>query len=113
MIFHSIRWRLQAWHGLILVVVLAGFGFAAYHVARDNQLRRIDQDLDQRLMALLRPQPPERPPERFPDQPPGQPLEPPGPPRDGPRDEPRNNDRRFGSLDVLPRVRDEIQRGGA
>ena len=26
MIFNSIRWRLQAWHGLILVVVLAGFG---------------------------------------------------------------------------------------
>ena len=48
MIFHSIRWRLQAWHGLILVVVLAGFGFTAYQVARDNQFRRIDQDLDQR-----------------------------------------------------------------
>jgi heavy metal sensor kinase len=112
MIFHSIRWRLQAWHGLILVAVLAGFGLTAYHVARDNQWRRIDQDLDQRLMALLRPQPPERPPERFPDQPPGQPPEPPGPPRDEPRDEPRN-DRRFGALDVLPRVRDEVQRGGA
>ena len=69
MIFNSIRWRLQAWHGLILVAVLAGFGLTAYQVARDNQLRRIDQDLDQRLMALLRPQPPERRPERLPDQP--------------------------------------------
>ena len=33
MIFNSIRWRLQAWHGLILVAVLAGFGFTAYQVA--------------------------------------------------------------------------------
>ena len=67
MIFNSIRWRLQAWHGLILVAVLAGFGFTAYQVARDNQLRRIDQDLDQRLMALLRPRPPDRPTDRSPD----------------------------------------------
>jgi heavy metal sensor kinase len=48
-----------------------------------------------------------------PDQPPDQPLErPPGPPRNEPRDEPRT-DRRFGSPEVLARVRDEIQRGGA
>ena len=105
MIFHSIRWRLQAWHGLILVVVLAGFGFTAYHVARDNQLRRIDQDLDQRLMALLRPQRPERLPERLPDQPPAQ--------RPGPPFGPPRNDRRFGSQDLLSTVRDAIQRGGA
>jgi two-component system OmpR family sensor kinase len=61
MIFNSIRWRLQAWHGLILVLVLAGFGFSAYHVARDNQLRRVDQELDQRLGALFRPPPPPEP----------------------------------------------------
>ncbi len=57
MIFHSIRWRLQLWHGLILVTVLAGFGFTAYQVARENQLRRIDQELDQRLNSLFRPEP--------------------------------------------------------
>jgi heavy metal sensor kinase len=61
MIFNSIRWRLQAWHGLILVTVLAGFGLTAYHVARDNQLRRIDQELEQHMMSLLRPMPPGRP----------------------------------------------------
>ena len=73
MIFHSIRWRLQAWHGLILVVVLAGFGFTAYRVARDNQLRRIDQeDLGQHLMIpLFRPGPPGQPPERGPEGLPG------------------------------------------
>ena len=53
MIVKSIRWRLQAWHGLILVVVLAGFGFTAYEVARENQLRRIDQGLEERVGRLL------------------------------------------------------------
>jgi heavy metal sensor kinase len=109
MIFNSIRWRLQAWHGLILVVVLTGFGLTAYQVARDNQLRRIDQDLDQRLMALLRPQPPDRRPERLPDQPPDGPLE---PPSGQPHNEPRN-DLRFGSADFLLTVREAVQRGGA
>ena len=107
MIFNSIRWRLQAWHGLILVVVLAGFGFTAYHVARDNQLRRIDQDLDQRLMALLRPQPPDRPPDRPPDWQRG------GPGKRGgfPPNEPRN-DRAFGSPDFLRHIREAVQQGG-
>ncbi|MCX6929605.1 MAG: ATP-binding protein [Verrucomicrobia bacterium] len=107
MIFNSIRWRLQAWHGLILVAVLAGFGFTAYQVARDNQLRRIDQDLDQRLMALLRPQPPDRPPDRPPNWQPSPPDQRPEPPMDGPR-----NERRFGSPDFLRRIREAVQQGG-
>jgi len=100
MIFNSIRWRLQAWHGLILVTVLTGFGFTAYHVARDNQQRRIDQELDQRLMALFRPRPP-------------------GPPADhpqGPPREERHGERRFDSSDFLTRVhesmREAIQQAG-
>ena len=108
MIFHSIRWRLQAWYGLILVVVLAGFGFTAYHVARDNQLRRIDQDLDQRLMALFRPQPPGRPPDHPPDWQRG------GPGKRGgfPPNEPRN-DRAFGSPDFLRHIQEAVEKGGA
>jgi len=110
MIFNSIRWRLQAWHGLILVAVLAGFGLTAYQVARDNQLRRIDQALDPRLMALLRPPPPERRPDRLPGQSSDGPLEPrPGSPRDEPRNQPRN-DRRFGSPDFLFTVREQALR---
>jgi two-component system, OmpR family, sensor kinase len=62
MIFNSIRWRLQAWHGLILLSVLVGFGFTAYQVARDNQRRRIDQELEQRFWMTLRMPPPEPPP---------------------------------------------------
>lgn len=61
MIFNSIRWRLQAWHSLILVSVLIGFGVTAYRVARGNQLRRIDQELQQRLMSAFRPGPPGEP----------------------------------------------------
>ena len=64
MIFNSIRWRLQLWHGLILVTVLAGFGFTAYRLQYSNELRRVDQELQQRLgpvlEALRRGQPGER-----------------------------------------------------
>jgi len=64
MIFNSIRWRLQLWHGLILFAVLAGFGFTAYRLQHANELRRVDQDLQQRLgpvlEALRRAQPGER-----------------------------------------------------
>ncbi|MGC4055030.1 MAG: hypothetical protein QM757_39825 [Paludibaculum sp.] len=71
MIFNSIRWRLQAWHGAILAVVLTGFGVTAYQVARDNQLRSIDQDLGQQVDVLFRPRPPAGRPEGPPmDRPP-------------------------------------------
>lgn len=75
MIFHSIRWRLQSWHGLILVLVLTAFGFSAYRVARDNQIRRVDQELDYRMGGLLFRPPPERPREGPRDRPPGPPHE--------------------------------------
>lgn len=71
MIFHSIRWRLQIWHSLILVLVLTGFGLAAYQVARDNQLRRIDRELAQRLMSGLRLRVPKPPPVERPEPPSG------------------------------------------
>jgi two-component system, OmpR family, sensor kinase len=53
MIFHSIRWRLQLWHGIILFVVLAGFGLTAYRFQHANELRRVDQELHQRLGPVL------------------------------------------------------------
>jgi heavy metal sensor kinase len=61
MILNSIRWRLQIWHSLILVLVLAGFGLTAYQVARDNQLRRIDEELGKRFAAVFRRGPPPQP----------------------------------------------------
>ena len=38
-IFKSIKWRLQIWYGLILVAVLAGFGFTAYQLERRSAVR--------------------------------------------------------------------------
>jgi signal transduction histidine kinase len=91
-IFKSIKWRLQLWYGLILVVVLAGFGFTAYQLERGRLLGRIDDELHRRVEvlsnALHRPPPrgPEGnkppfdrpPPGQFPgDGPPGQNPRPP------------------------------------
>ena len=74
MFLHSIRWRLQLWHGIILLAVLAGFGFTAHHLQRGNELGRVDQELQRRLGALLdtlrRPRPGER---GLPAQPPPRP----------------------------------------
>lgn len=67
MFFHSIRWRLQLWHGLVLVLVLAGFGFTAHRLDRVSRLQRIDRELQRRATvvagALRRPGPPGRPPD--------------------------------------------------
>src|SRR5207249_10267983 len=51
-LLHSIRWRLQLWYGLILVVVLAGFGLTAYQLERGKQFRRIDEELQRRVGEL-------------------------------------------------------------
>ncbi len=53
MIPKSIKWRLQIWYGLILVVVLAGFGFTSYQLERSRQLGRIDQELHRRIGILV------------------------------------------------------------
>jgi len=49
----SIKWRLQIWYGMILVVVLAGFGLTAYQLARDQQFGRIDGELNRRVGILI------------------------------------------------------------
>ena len=60
-IFKSIKWRLQIWYGLILVVMLAGFGFTAYQLERGRVFGRIDDELHRRVgvlaNALRRPPP--------------------------------------------------------
>src|SRR5208283_351298 len=63
-IFKSIKWRLQLWYGLILVMVLAGFGFTAYQLEWGRQMRRIDDELPRRVGVLanaLHPPPPRGP----------------------------------------------------
>jgi heavy metal sensor kinase len=91
-IFKSIKWRLQIWYGLILVVVLAGFGFTAYQLERGRLLGRVDDELHRRVGVLANAlhHPPPRgleeneqpfdrpPPGQFPDDgPPGQNPHPP------------------------------------
>jgi len=63
-IFKSIRWRLQIWYGLILMVVLAGFGFTTYQLEHGKMYRQIDMEIMRRVGILsnaLRPPPPRRP----------------------------------------------------
>lgn len=49
----SIRWRLQLWYGALLVAVLCGFGFTAFHLEKGRRLRRIDEELHSRLSLLV------------------------------------------------------------
>ncbi len=52
MIFNSIRARLQIWYGLLLLVILAGFGITAYELERGHFLGRINSELDRRANLL-------------------------------------------------------------
>lgn len=61
MIPDRLGFRLQLWHSVLLVIVLAGFGLTAYGVARENETRRVDDELRRRALMLLR-MPPPRPP---------------------------------------------------
>mgnify|MGYP001627194131 CR=1 FL=1 len=49
----SIRWRLQLWHGLLLLAVLCGFAYTAQHLLWAQELRRIDAELQQHINELL------------------------------------------------------------
>ncbi len=59
-IFQSIRWRLQLWHGVLLVSVLSGFGITAYQLEAGRLSRRIDEELRQKLPILVASQRPAR-----------------------------------------------------
>lgn len=50
---HSLRWRLQLWYGLLLVIVLSGFGFTAFHLESARQTRSLDDALQYRVSVLL------------------------------------------------------------
>jgi two-component system, OmpR family, sensor kinase len=77
-VLKSIRWRLQIWYGLVLVAVLAGFGFTAYQLEWGRQMRRVDDELHRRFAVVAsgarphprRANPAGPPPEDFPAQPP-------------------------------------------
>lgn len=92
---HSIRWRLQIWHGFILLAVLGGFGLTAWRLEQQRILTtsgdRIQERFNQTMKLLRKAGPPEGAPPR-----PGPP-----PPRSNPppRDEPDAGDDRGGLED--------------
>lgn len=45
--FRSIRWRLQAWYGLLLAVILAGLGGTAYELERERRMEAVDSELQE------------------------------------------------------------------
>jgi len=111
MIFKSIRWRLQLWYGLLLLGVLAGFGFTAYELQRGKQFRRTDDELRRRVAELSnalrangpprdRGLPPRRPPRDRPG-PDGQIDD--GPPLRAPEDRPDPLSRPPREFHLLPR----------
>jgi heavy metal sensor kinase len=97
-LFNSIKWRLQIWYGLILVAVLAGFGFTAYQLEWGRQMRDVDDELHRRFAILAEathphprgpngPNGPGQPMDDFPGQPGDMPGQPPGDfPGQGPQD---------------------------
>lgn len=44
-LFHSVRWRLQLWHALILLGVVAALCVLVYRLAADDRRERIDREL--------------------------------------------------------------------
>jgi two-component system OmpR family sensor kinase len=64
--YQSIRWRMQAWHGLLLFAVLTAFGIIAYCLVRDNQLKSLDHELQRRLAVVVAGMMPPLPPMPFP-----------------------------------------------
>ncbi len=73
MIPKSIKWRLQLWYGLILVVVLAGLGITALQLEHWRQMFWLSTNLELRfaeVVGALHSHPTEGPREHRPDEPP-------------------------------------------
>ncbi len=50
---HSIRWRIQLWYALFLVLAVSGTGLAVYQVLRSNEQSLIELRLDREIDDLL------------------------------------------------------------
>ena len=51
---HSIRWRIQVWHGLLLLFVLMAFCFTAANMSEKDHFRRIDRNLEKTEREIFR-----------------------------------------------------------
>ena len=48
----SLRWRLQAWHAVVLIAVLLIFGVVVYHLQWTTRLQQIDAELNRTAEVL-------------------------------------------------------------
>lgn len=48
----SLRWRLQAWHALVLMIVVSIFGGVVYQLQWQSRLQQIDAELDRTAVVL-------------------------------------------------------------
>jgi len=72
----SLRWQLQLWHGLLLFLVLLGFGWMSWQFQRASLMVRVDKDLAhraQQVIGALHLHVPSHPPAHAPPPPPGSP----------------------------------------
>lgn len=53
-LFHSVRWRLQLWHALILMGVIVALCILAYRLAAEDRGERIDRELEAFERAFMR-----------------------------------------------------------
>ena len=51
--FKSLRWRLQVWHAIVLLVVLTSFGGIVHNLHWQTRLQQIDAELDRTSGAVL------------------------------------------------------------
>ena len=58
----SLRWRIQLWHGALLIVVLSALGIAAYRYQGSSETNRIDQEIQERIAVLFAAMPKNGPP---------------------------------------------------
>jgi two-component system OmpR family sensor kinase len=77
----TLRWRIQLWHSLLLLLVLVGFGLAAFRYQERNILNNLEKELRMRLDIIHAGMPVPRPGPR--------PEGPPGMDRPPPRDDDR------------------------
>ena len=50
--FNSIPVRMQLWHGLLLVSVLAGLGYVSYQMAHVQKMGGVDRELQRHSLAV-------------------------------------------------------------
>jgi two-component system OmpR family sensor kinase len=74
----SLRWQLQLWHGLILGLVLSGFGWSAWQLQWASLFKSIDHQLEQHAQTVIHTMHLDRPPSG-----PGEPPRDPQPPHNG------------------------------